>query len=88
MPVDFPPPQPPGMEEPAANVSRTEAPIVDMRDQFARKTPQTAEDQARARDFIDGKIEMVRGDPNLTEAEKAAAIAELEAKRAEVEAKR
>jgi hypothetical protein len=55
---------------------------------FARKTPQTAEDEARARAFIDGKIEMVRGDPNLTEAEKAAAIAELEAKRAELEDKR
>jgi hypothetical protein len=36
---------------------------------------------ARARAFIDGKIEMIRRDPSMTEAEKAAAIAELQARR-------
>jgi hypothetical protein len=49
-----------------------------MHDAFERKTPQNAEDLARTRDFIDGKIEMIRSDPNMTRAEKAAAIAELE----------
>jgi hypothetical protein len=55
--------------------------IVDMRDQFARKTPLTAEESAAAtRAFIEGKIEMVRRDPHMTDAEKAAAIASLETK--------
>ena len=36
---------------------------------------------SRARAFIDGKIEMIRSDPKMTEAEKAKAIADLEAKR-------
>jgi hypothetical protein len=35
----------------------------------------------RARAFIGGKIEMIRRDPRMTEAEKAAAIADLEARR-------
>jgi hypothetical protein len=52
-----------------------------MRDAFARKAPQTEEDRAQARAFIDGKIEMIRRDPSMTEAEKAAAIAELQARR-------
>ena len=81
MPVEAPPPPPSGMEQTVTQQPRTDAPIADMREQFARRTPQTAEDRARARAFIDGKIEMLRGDPNLTDAEKAAAIAELEAKR-------
>ena len=81
MPVDAAPPPPPGIERPAANVSRNDAPIADVREQFARKSPQTPQDDARARAFIEGKIEMIRRDPQMTEAEKAAAIAELEAKR-------
>jgi hypothetical protein len=48
---------------------------------YARKTPQTDEDRGQARAFIDGKIEMIRRDPPMTEAEKAAAIAELQARR-------
>jgi hypothetical protein len=52
-----------------------------MREQFSRKTPQTPQDEARARAFIDGKIDMIRRDPNMTEAEKAAAIEDLKAKR-------
>ncbi|WP_317205074.1 hypothetical protein [Janthinobacterium sp.] len=76
MPVPSPPPQPPQPCE-----ANTSAPVADARAQFARRTPQTAEEKARSRAFIDGKIEMVRGDPNLSEAQKAAAIAELEALR-------
>jgi hypothetical protein len=52
-----------------------------MRDTFARKTPQTEEDRTQARAFIDGKIEMIRRDPHMTEAEKAAAIADLRSRR-------
>jgi hypothetical protein len=79
MPVDpAPPPAPPAIEE---TQKKTDAPIVDMRDAFARKTPQNAEDLARSRDFIDGKIEMIRRDPNMTPAEKAAAIADLQSRR-------
>jgi hypothetical protein len=77
MPID-PRPEPPLIIEQPGKPS---SPIVDMRDAFARKTPQTEEDRARARAFIDGKIEMIRRDPSMTEAEKAAAIAELQARR-------
>jgi hypothetical protein len=73
-------PPPPVIAQPA-QPARKQAPILDMRKQFERKTPQTAEDRESARAFIDGKIEMVRRDPNLTDAEKAAAIADLESKR-------
>ena len=52
-----------------------------MRGVFTRKTQQTEEDRAQARAFIDGKIEMIRRDPDMTDAQKAAAIAELEARR-------
>jgi hypothetical protein len=75
MPID-PPPEPPLIIEQPAKPSR---PIVDMRDVFARKTPQT--DRAQARAFIDGKIEMIRHDPYMTDAEKAAAISDLKARR-------
>jgi hypothetical protein len=51
MPID-PPPEPPLIIEQPGKPS---SPIVDMRDAFARKTPQTEEDRARARAFIDGK---------------------------------
>ena len=77
MPIG-PPPEPPWtMEQPA----KPSGPIVDMRDAFARRTPQTEGERAQARAFIDGKIEMIRRDPYMTDAEKAAAIADLEARR-------
>ena len=77
MPIG-PPPEPPWtMEQPA----KPSAPIVDMRDVFARKTPPTEEERTQKRAFIDGKIEMIRRDPYMTDAEKAAAIADLEARR-------
>jgi hypothetical protein len=78
MPLDptlGPPPTPPAIEQ---TQKGSDAPIVDMRDAFARKTPQTEEDRAQARAFIEGKIEMIRRDPHLTPAEKAAAIADLQ----------
>ena len=78
MPTEKAPP-PPSIEHPTP--SKPQAPIADERARFARKTPQSAEDDARTRAFVDGKIEMIRRDPKMTDAEKAAAINELEAKR-------
>jgi hypothetical protein len=74
-----PPPPPPVNVEQHAKPSS--ARIADKRKAFARKTPQTEQDRVAARAFIDGKIEMIRRDPNLTEAQKAEAIADLEARR-------
>lgn len=73
MPIG-PPPVPPAVEQPDKSSS---APIADMRDAFARKTPQTEEDRARSRAFIEGKIDMIRRDPGITPAEKEAAIGDL-----------
>ena len=78
MATEMPPP-PPSIEQPAPTVPRPDASIVDMREEFARKTPQTEEEKAQARAFIDGKIAMIRSDSHMTDVEKAAAIAELEA---------
>jgi hypothetical protein len=80
MPIDTPPP-PPRIERPAANVPQGQAPIADRREEFACKTPQTMEDEASARAFIEGKVEMIRRDPRMTEAEKAAAIEDLKSRR-------
>jgi hypothetical protein len=78
MPIDPPSAPPVTIEQPG---KPSGSPIIDMRDAFARKTPQTAEDRARARAFIDAKIEMIRHDPYMSDAEKATAIADLMARR-------
>jgi hypothetical protein len=78
MAADKPGPHPPGRDE-EGRVSR--APIADVRARFAKQGPQTDEERARARAFIEGKIAMVKGDPRLSAAEKAAAIADIEARR-------
>ncbi|HEY4919168.1 MAG TPA: hypothetical protein VII40_03625 [Xanthobacteraceae bacterium] len=80
MPIDVPP-APPRFEQDGVSERHEKAPIVDKRGEFARKTPQTADDATRAREFIDGKIEMIRRDPNMSQAEKDKAIRELESKR-------
>lgn len=54
---------------------------ADKRERFARKAAETPEDGALTSAFIDGKIEIIRGDPKLTDAEKAVAVAELESRR-------
>jgi len=77
MPITSPPEPPVTIEQPD---KPSGAPIVDMRDAFARKTPQTDADRAQARAFIDGKIEMIRRDPQMTDAQKAQAIADLKAR--------
>ena len=71
--------EPPAPSEPPGKPSK--APIADMRNAFPREKPDPEVDRARTRSFIDGKIEMIRSDPNMTEAEKEAAIANLEAQR-------
>ena len=76
MPIDMPPAPPPSaIEQPA------EAPVVDMREAFARKAPPSDAERVQVRAFIEGKIEMVRRDPRLSAEEKAKAIADLEARR-------
>ena len=80
MPSRPPPPSPPA-EDSAGKRRRKETPIADLREQFARRTPQTPDDEARTRAFIAGKIDMIRGDTTMTGAEKAAAIADLKARR-------
>jgi hypothetical protein len=71
--------EPPAPSEPPGKPSN--APIADMRNAFPREKLQPEEERARTRSFIDGKIEMIRSDPNMTETEKEAAIANLEAQR-------
>jgi hypothetical protein len=80
MPTDTPPP-PPAIQQAIPGAKRGNAPIADVREQFERKSPTAPDDEALARAFIGGKIEMIRRDPRMTEAEKAAAIADLEARR-------
>jgi hypothetical protein len=75
-------PPPPPVEngdprEPQAESPITGAPIVDGRAEFEGLTARTPGEPAAEQDFIKGKIDMVRSDPNLTEEEKAAAIEEL-----------
>jgi hypothetical protein len=81
MPGDTPAPPPPDAEQHGPKTARGDARIEDAREKFARKTPQSPEDEARTRAFIDGKIDMIRRDPRMTEAEKAKAIADLQSRR-------
>jgi hypothetical protein len=81
MPIDATAPPPPPIQQAAPRTRRGTAPIADVRKQFERKAGQTPEDDARTRAFIDGKIDIIRRDPRMTQAEKAAAIADLEARR-------
>lgn len=55
------------------------APTKDMREEFARISRRAGRDLTAERAFIVNKIEMIRSHPTLSDAEKAAAIAELEA---------
>ena len=61
---------PPRDQDANSPAHEADAPIKDMRNQFSPKTPPSAEDQAQARAFIDAKIDMIRGEPHLSEAEK------------------
>jgi hypothetical protein len=52
--------------------------IADMRAEFERLSRQTPRDPAAERAFIQGKIEMIRGDSHLSAKQKEDAIAELQ----------
>ena len=54
--------------------------IADVRDRFRRVSEDAAADEESARAFVEGKIEMIRTDPNMSEDEKKAAIAEIRGK--------
>jgi hypothetical protein len=53
-------------------------PTKDMRETFARVSARVGRDPAAERAFVEGKFEMIRSHPTLSDAEKAAAIRELE----------
>jgi hypothetical protein len=53
-------------------------PTRDMREKFARISARSGRDPEAERAFVENKIEMIRTHPTLSEAEKTAAIAELE----------
>jgi len=53
------------------------APMADMRAEFERLSRQVPRDPEAERAFIESKIEMIRTDSSLTEAEKERAIDEL-----------
>ena len=55
-------------------------PPKDMREEFARISARSGRDPEAERAFVENKIEMIRSHPTLSEAEKTAAIAELEKK--------
>jgi hypothetical protein len=52
-------------------------PVGDKRTEFERLSRQTPRDPAAERAFIESKIEMVRSDPRLSDAEKQQVIEEL-----------
>jgi hypothetical protein len=54
------------------------AAVADMREEFARMSARSVRDPAAERAFIEGKIEMLRTDPTMSEAEKAAAREQFE----------
>ncbi|MGH7334374.1 MAG: hypothetical protein ACREKS_16860 [Candidatus Rokuibacteriota bacterium] len=62
------PPPPPG------------GPVADRRAEFERLTREAGRDEEAERAFIESKMRMVRGDPNLTEEEKRLLLEELERK--------
>ncbi len=74
-PSALPPPPPAAVrDEPAPPAG---AGIADRRAEFARLTAGSRQDPAAERAFIESKIEMIRTDPRLSDAEKEAAAAEL-----------
>jgi len=53
------------------------APVADMRAEFERLSRRVPRDRDAERAFIESKIEMIRNDPRLSEAEKQRAIEHL-----------
>jgi hypothetical protein len=52
-------------------------PIADLRAEFERLSRQTTRDRDAERAFIESKIDLIRGDHQLTDMEKESAIREL-----------
>jgi hypothetical protein len=75
-----PGPEPPAPSNDPSPDSGERAPIGDVREEFARISADTGRDPEAERAFVESKIEMIRSHPTLSEAEKAAAITELEEK--------
>ncbi len=67
------------MEPPALTDPKTGKPVrgADKRAEFQRLSRQAPRDPEAERAFIEGKIEMVRGDPYLSDVEKERVIEEL-----------
>jgi hypothetical protein len=74
------PPNDPSPEsgEPIDPKTGKRMPTRDMREEFARISARSGRDPEAERAFVENKIEMIRTHPTLSEAEKTAAIAELE----------
>ena len=78
-------PRPPdrSSDEPGRGEDRPDKespPIADVRDSFARVSNDAAADEEATRAFVEGKIEMIRTHPDMSEDEKRAAIAEIREK--------
>ena len=54
-------------------------PVADLRAEFERLSRQVPRDPEAERAFVESKIEMIRGDPHLSKAEKERAIEALRA---------
>ena len=54
--------------------------IADRRAEFARRSRESGRDPEAERAFVQGKLDMVRSDPKLTEEEKQRALDELRRK--------
>ncbi len=76
------PPNDPSQEsgEPIGPTTGRWSPPRDMREEFDRITAGVGRDPEAERAFVESKIEMIRTHPTLSEAQKTAAIAELEGK--------
>jgi hypothetical protein len=72
------PPREPSDRAPIDRGAGEQVPTADMREQFAR--PPSGADPEAERAFIESKLNMIRTHPTLSEAEKQAAITELEQK--------
>ena len=64
--------------EPIDRRTGKRVPTQDMREEFARISARSGRDPEAERAFVENKIELIRTHPTLSEAEKTAAIAELE----------
>lgn len=73
-----PPNKPPREPDDTTGAEDKPAPIRDVRKRFARVSDDAGRDPKAEQAFVESKVQMIRSHPTLTEAEKLAAIAELE----------